>query len=59
MVLAGFTANDGRELVTVPGVATTTARVKVACVSAPFFDISNANFTVAPVPVELQQFVVE
>jgi hypothetical protein len=59
MVLAGFTANDGSEPVTVPGVATASARVKVACASAPFFDVSNVDFTIAPVPVDLQQFEVE
>jgi hypothetical protein len=59
IVLAASTPNDGSDAITVPGVATTTARVKVACGSAPFFDVSNASFTIAPVPVELQQFVVE
>jgi hypothetical protein len=58
-VLAPATANDGSETITVPPVATTSARVKVECASAPFFDVSNANFTIAPVPVELQQFAVE
>jgi len=58
-VLAAATPNDGSEAVAVPGVTTTTARVKVACASAPFFDISNTDFTIAPVPVELQQFTVE
>lgn len=59
IVLAAGTPNDGSEEIMVPGVATTTARVKVGCASSPFFDISNTNFTIAPVPVELQQFTVE
>jgi hypothetical protein len=58
-VLAAATPNDGGEPVAVPTVTTTTARVKVACASAPFFDISNVNFTISPVPVDLQQFTVE
>jgi hypothetical protein len=33
--------------------------VKVGCASSPFFDISNTDFTIAPVPVELQHFSVE
>jgi hypothetical protein len=58
-VLAGATPNDGSEAITVPAVATTTARVKVQCATVPFFDISNVNFTIVTVPVELQQFTVE
>ena len=58
-VLAAATPNDGAETITVPNQPTTTARVKVACASAPFFDLSNMNFTIAAVPVELQAFTVE
>ena len=58
-VLAAVTPNDGSESVLVPGVTTSTARVKVQCASAPFFDVSNVDFAIAPVPVELQRFTVE
>ena len=57
--LASGTPNDGSEVVTVPNGATSTARVKVECASSPFFDISNTNFTIAPVPVELQQLSIQ
>ncbi|MGN6520998.1 MAG: reprolysin-like metallopeptidase [Dokdonella sp.] len=44
--LASGVANSGSANVTVPDVATTQARVSVACASNVFFDISNANFTI-------------
>ena len=44
--LAANTPNDGSETITVPGINTTTGRVKVACAGNIFFDIGNANFTV-------------
>ncbi len=44
--LAANTPNDGSETITVPGVNTTTGRVKVACAGNIFFDISDANLTV-------------
>lgn len=47
-VLAASTANDGSETITVPSVTSTTCRVKVEAVGNIFFDISNANFTIAP-----------
>ncbi len=43
--LHASTANDGSEATTIPNVATTTARIRVECVTSPFFDLSNANFT--------------
>ncbi len=50
-VLLASTANDGSEAVTIPAVASTTARVKVEAIGNVFFDISNANFTItAPQP---------
>ncbi|MDO7875460.1 fibronectin type III domain-containing protein [Hymenobacter sp. ASUV-10] len=45
-VLLAGTANDGSAAVTVPSVATTTARVMVEAADNYFFDISNTNFTI-------------
>ena len=47
-VLAASTANDGAETITVPSANSTNCRVKVEAVGNIFFDISNANFTIAP-----------
>ena len=46
--LAMGVPNNGSASVTAPNVATTTARVQVACANNIFFDISNANFTINP-----------
>jgi len=46
--LLSNTPNDGSELVTLPAIATTTARIKVKAVNNIFFDISNNNFTITP-----------
>jgi hypothetical protein len=67
-VLASNTPNDGSEQVTLPGVGTTTARIKVQGAGNIFFDISNTNFTVEgcpspstplaePVPVAKNRFL--
>ncbi len=45
-VISASTANDGTEALTIPSIATTTARVKVEAIDNVFFDISNANFTI-------------
>jgi hypothetical protein len=49
-VLATATANDGSEVVTVPGTTGTTNRIKVEAVGNIFFDISNTNFTIGTPP---------
>jgi hypothetical protein len=46
-VLVATTPNDGSELVTLPTVETTQARVKIEAVGNIFFDVSNADFTIA------------
>ncbi|HYE62680.1 MAG TPA: immunoglobulin domain-containing protein [Phycisphaerales bacterium] len=45
-VVLASTPNDGSEVVTVPGVSTTQARIKVEAVNNIYFDISNANFSI-------------
>lgn len=48
VVLAASTPNDGAETVTLPDVATATARVKIEAVGNIFFDISDYNFMLGP-----------
>jgi hypothetical protein len=50
-LLAASVPNDGFEVLTMPNISTTTARIKVEAVQNIFFDISNANFSIAPAPV--------
>lgn len=45
-VLSASTANDGSEVVTMPMITTSTARIKVEAVGNIFFDISNSNFAI-------------
>ncbi|HKO55110.1 MAG TPA: M12 family metallo-peptidase [Thermoanaerobaculia bacterium] len=40
------TPNDGTQTITVPNITTSTARIKVECNAQPFFDVSNANFSI-------------
>ena len=49
-VIVASTPNDGTEALTIPAVATTTARIKIEAVGNIFFDISNANFTITAAP---------
>lgn len=50
-LLAPNTLNDGSEPVTLPGVDTTTARIKVQGSGNIFFDISDTDFTIEGCPV--------
>jgi hypothetical protein len=47
-VLVASTPNDGSQDVILPNVTTSTARVKVEAVDNYFFDVNDANFSVAP-----------
>jgi hypothetical protein len=50
IALAPAAPNTGSAAITVPAVASTTARVRVKCSTNIFFDISNANFTTVIAP---------
>ena len=49
-VISASTPNDGSEAVTIPNMLSTIARIKIEAVGNIFFDISNANFTIANTP---------
>ncbi|MEK6643968.1 MAG: zinc-dependent metalloprotease family protein [Planctomycetota bacterium] len=46
--LLASTPNDGSQVVTLPNINTTQARIKVEAVGNIFFDTSNLNFTITP-----------
>jgi len=56
-VLAASTANDGAEVVTMPNITTSTARIKIEAVGNYFFDINGADFSIAPVAGNLTPLV--
>jgi len=45
-VILASTPNNGTQSITVPGLATTQARIKVEAVGNIYFDMSNSNFTI-------------
>ena len=49
ITLISNTPNDGSQVVNLPMVSTTTARIKVEAADNIFFDISNTNFTITTV----------
>lgn len=50
IVLAASTPNDGSEVVTIPDVPTTTARVRVEAIGNVYWDVSNTNFAITVAP---------
>jgi hypothetical protein len=49
ITILNSTPNDGSEFITVPNVTTSLARIRVEGVGSVFYDISNANFSIAGV----------
>ncbi|MDQ2746314.1 MAG: FG-GAP-like repeat-containing protein [Acidobacteriota bacterium] len=51
ILLSQNTPNDGSEAITIPNIATTTARIKIQPTNNIFFDINNVNFTINAAPM--------
>jgi hypothetical protein len=51
VTLAASTSNDGSSQVTLPAVTTNQARIKIEALGNVFFDVSDANFSIADAPV--------
>ena len=47
-VISASTPNDGSEIITIPNIVSTNARIKIEAIGNVFFDISNANFNITP-----------
>ncbi len=56
IILAQNTPNDGSETTMAPSILTSLARVKVEAADNLFFDVSNANFQIAPIASPVQVF---
>lgn len=54
-VLSASTPNDGSQLVTLPSISTTQARIKIEAIDNIFFDMSNANFSISPIGIHNNQ----
>ncbi len=50
IVVEASTPNDGSQVVTIPAVVTTTAKMRIEALGNIFFDVSNANFTINAAP---------
>jgi uncharacterized delta-60 repeat protein len=48
--LTNSTLNDGSEVITLPNIQSSTARIKIEAIGNIYFDISNSNFTINSVP---------
>lgn len=46
-LLAANTPNDGSQLVTIPNITTSSARIRIEAVGNIFFDLSNTNFSIS------------
>ncbi len=59
ITLLAATPNDGTQAVTIPNLPGTTNRIMVKGSNHIFFDVSNANFTISPLPntVSLKVFI--
>ncbi len=52
--LSQNTPNDGSEIITIPNITTTMARIKIQPTNNIFFDINNVNFTINAAPTAVR-----